>query len=186
MIDPRAARSRSGYSWARILQTVQHGEIISYESSFHLPGSIGAGGDLCVPGAAESEDDLQWTVRDITARKELDILRNDLAAMVYHDLRSPLSNVISSLDMLEGSACLWKIRLAANSVWHCGPFDRPNAAPDQLTAGYQPAGSRPADHQPEDGGGRPAWSRRQSMPSNRRWKANSRSAEINYAAGRLP
>jgi len=45
---------------------------------------------------------LQWTVRDITARKELDLLRIDLSAMVYHDLRSPLSNVISSLDILQG------------------------------------------------------------------------------------
>ena len=50
----------------------------------------------------QDEEVLQWTVRDITARKELDMLRNDLAAMVYHDLRSPLSNIVSSLDMMEG------------------------------------------------------------------------------------
>ncbi len=28
-------------------------------------------------------------------------MRNDLTAMIYHDLRSPLSNIISSLDMLS-------------------------------------------------------------------------------------
>ncbi len=49
----------------------------------------------------ETDDQLQWFFRDISERKELDSLRNDLAAMIYHDLRSPLSNVVSSLDMLR-------------------------------------------------------------------------------------
>lgn len=44
---------------------------------------------------------LQWTFRDITERRELDQLRDDLLSMVYHDLRSPLGNVLSSLDVLE-------------------------------------------------------------------------------------
>ena len=44
---------------------------------------------------------LQWILRDITERKNLDIMRNDLTSMVYHDLRSPLGNVISSLNVLE-------------------------------------------------------------------------------------
>lgn len=44
---------------------------------------------------------LQWILNDITERKELDALRDELMAMVYHDLRSPLSNIISSIDMLK-------------------------------------------------------------------------------------
>ncbi len=44
---------------------------------------------------------IQWTLRDITERKELDSLREDLTAMIYHDLRSPLGNVVSSLDILR-------------------------------------------------------------------------------------
>ena len=48
----------------------------------------------------EDADFLQWVLRDLSARKELDALREDLTAMIYHDLRSPLSNIISSLDML--------------------------------------------------------------------------------------
>ncbi len=50
----------------------------------------------------EDEDALQWTFRDISERKELDRLRDDLTSMIYHDLRSPLANVLSSLGMLEG------------------------------------------------------------------------------------
>lgn len=48
----------------------------------------------------ENMQSLQWIMRDITSRKELDDLREDLTAMIYHDLRSPLSNIVSSLDML--------------------------------------------------------------------------------------
>lgn len=43
----------------------------------------------------------QWIFRDITARKELDQLREDFASMIYHDLRSPLANVTSGLDVLS-------------------------------------------------------------------------------------
>lgn len=50
----------------------------------------------------ENADVLQWTLHDISERKALDDLRNDLIAMVYHDLRSPLANIISSLDILSG------------------------------------------------------------------------------------
>ncbi len=44
---------------------------------------------------------LQWIIHDVSERKNLDKLRDELSAMIYHDLRSPLSNVFSSLEMLE-------------------------------------------------------------------------------------
>jgi len=50
----------------------------------------------------EDSEMLQWTLHDISERKLLDDLRNDLTSMVYHDLRSPLANIISSLDILGG------------------------------------------------------------------------------------
>lgn len=50
----------------------------------------------------ESAASLQWILRDISERKRLDALRDDLTAMVYHDLRSPLANIVSSLDLLGG------------------------------------------------------------------------------------
>ena len=46
-------------------------------------------------------DQLQWILRDVTERRNLDTLREDLASMIYHDLRSPLANVVSGLDVLE-------------------------------------------------------------------------------------
>ena len=44
---------------------------------------------------------LQWILRDITERKNLDSLRDDLISMIYHDLRSPLANIVSSLDVFD-------------------------------------------------------------------------------------
>jgi PAS domain S-box-containing protein len=44
---------------------------------------------------------LQWTFRELSERKDLDQVKEDLIEMVYHDLRSPLSNVVSSLETLD-------------------------------------------------------------------------------------
>jgi PAS domain S-box-containing protein len=50
----------------------------------------------------DDSDSFQWILRDITERKELDTLREDMLAMIYHDLRSPLGNIVSSLDLMSG------------------------------------------------------------------------------------
>lgn len=50
--------------------------------------------------SARMDTAIQWVYHDITERKQLDSLRNDLTAMLYHDLRSPLSNIVSSLEMM--------------------------------------------------------------------------------------
>lgn len=44
---------------------------------------------------------IQWIIRDLSERKKLDTLRNDLTSMIYHDLRSPLANVMASIDVLK-------------------------------------------------------------------------------------
>ncbi|OGO68152.1 MAG: hypothetical protein A2Z37_11335 [Chloroflexi bacterium RBG_19FT_COMBO_62_14] len=49
----------------------------------------------------ERQPFLQWILRDITERLELDELRTDLTSMIFHDLRSPLGNIISSLEVLQ-------------------------------------------------------------------------------------
>jgi NtrC-family two-component system sensor histidine kinase KinB len=46
---------------------------------------------------------VQWIMRDISERLELAELRTDLTSMIFHDLRSPLGNIISSLEVLQGS-----------------------------------------------------------------------------------
>lgn len=78
------------------------GSTVSYETNLQTEG-----GQLIPvqvyarPVTIEGESYVQWIVHDITERKNLETLRNDLLSMIYHDLRSPLANVVSSLDVLE-------------------------------------------------------------------------------------
>jgi len=51
----------------------------------------------------EQQPLLQWILRDVSERLELDQLRSDLTSMIFHDLRAPISNIISSLEVLETS-----------------------------------------------------------------------------------
>jgi PAS domain S-box-containing protein len=83
-----------------MFETLRESRTCSYESILHK-------GDATLPVEVharrvefEETDSIQWIIRDITERKELDSLRNDLTAMIYHDLRSPLANIVSSLDVL--------------------------------------------------------------------------------------
>jgi signal transduction histidine kinase len=69
-------------------------------------------------------ESIQWILRDITERKELDSLREDLTSMIYHDLRSPLANIVSSLDVIadmmpegnERETVLSILKIAENST----------------------------------------------------------------------
>jgi len=84
------------------LETLKAGETRNYESDLKSK----AGRDIPIQVYVskvifENLELLQWILRDITERKYLDNLREDLTAMIYHDLRSPLANIISSLDMLS-------------------------------------------------------------------------------------
>lgn len=48
-----------------------------------------------------SSDVLQWIHHDISQQVELEQMREDLTAMLFHDLQSPLGNVISSLELMR-------------------------------------------------------------------------------------
>jgi two-component system, NtrC family, sensor histidine kinase KinB len=78
------------------------GETVSYEANLYthsgkqVPVQVYAR-EVSIEGISH----LQWILHDITERKNLDNMRNDLLSMIYHDLRSPLANVVSSLDVLE-------------------------------------------------------------------------------------
>jgi PAS domain S-box-containing protein len=86
------------------LQLIKDGAPLTYESQLNcadcstLPVEVHVS-TVRISGAPH----LQWIFRDISERKYMEELREDLSAMIYHDLRSPLANVISSLDILRGS-----------------------------------------------------------------------------------
>jgi PAS domain S-box-containing protein len=92
-------------NWSRTgekLEFLRGGEPCSYESSMHKK----EGGTVPVEVHVrrvefEQSDSLQWMLRDITERKALDAMREDLTSMIYHDLRSPLANIVSGLEVLS-------------------------------------------------------------------------------------
>jgi NtrC-family two-component system sensor histidine kinase KinB len=80
-------------------ERLRDGNTVSYESSLHAS----SGNEIPVQVYARQVNidgvlHVQWILRDITERRNLDTLREDLLSMIYHDLRSPLANVVSSLD----------------------------------------------------------------------------------------
>ncbi len=83
-------------------EKLKSGETIYFETNLKTDG----GREVPIQVYARSVlidgiSNLQWILRDITERRNLDNLRNDLISMIYHDLRSPLANVVSSLDVLD-------------------------------------------------------------------------------------
>jgi len=44
--------------------------------------------------------ELEWVLQDMSAQTELEQIRHDMMAMVYHDLRSPLQNIVASIYKL--------------------------------------------------------------------------------------
>jgi len=82
--------------------TLHAGETVSYETELLLKNGKTHPVEVYVQMVnIDGQDFLQWTLRDIAERKTLETLRENLIAMIYHDLRSPLSNIVSSLDMIE-------------------------------------------------------------------------------------
>ncbi len=80
---------------------IQKNGSLSYESTLATSSGKFIPVEVYVqPITVDGENCLQWILRDITERKNLATMQNDLISMVYHDLRSPLANVISSLDLL--------------------------------------------------------------------------------------
>ncbi len=83
-------------------EKLRAGETCTYESTLQtssgrvIPVQVYVRRVLLDEGEA-----LQWLLRDISERKALDGLREDLISMIYHDLRAPLSNIVSGLDMLS-------------------------------------------------------------------------------------
>ncbi|HHH83126.1 MAG TPA: PAS domain S-box protein, partial [Chloroflexi bacterium] len=80
------------------------GETLSYDSrAIHRSGRLLPVEVHVKRIAIGSSSFLQWILRDISERLELAELRTDLTSMIFHDLRSPLGNIISSLDVLQAT-----------------------------------------------------------------------------------
>ncbi len=86
------------------LSQLELGQTISYESEAEMKDGNSVSIEIYVKRIdIERKPYLQWIIRDISERLALDELRADLTSMIFHDLRSPLGNVLSSLEVLKTS-----------------------------------------------------------------------------------
>lgn len=82
-------------------ESLADGEMLSYEANLRAQSGFEVPVQVYVRQVKlDGRSHLQWILRDITERKKLDTQREDLLSMIYHDLRSPLANVVSSLDVI--------------------------------------------------------------------------------------
>ncbi len=96
--------------WKQVGQNFEHlsvGDTISYQSTLHT----NVGEEIPIEVhirrvSMEGTERLQWLLRDMTERRKLDKLREDLISMIYHDLRSPLANVVSGLEVLASMVAM--------------------------------------------------------------------------------
>lgn len=102
------------------MDKLKAGETLSYEALLKASNGKSIPIQVQVKKVVfEEAESLQWMMRDITERKDLDALRDDMTSMIYHDLRSPLANIVSSLDVLsalssgEGNETLQSVLMIA-------------------------------------------------------------------------
>jgi len=80
---------------------LKSGATITYESVIQTQSGVEIPVEVRVHSIQIDESScIQWVFRNIQERKELEQMRDDLLSSIYHDLRSPLSNVVSSMDVL--------------------------------------------------------------------------------------
>lgn len=93
---PEAAALGENFDRLKSGQTVRYESLLKREGADSLPVEV-----YVRLQTFNQQETLQWIFRDNSQRKLLDKMRDDLASMIYHDLRSPLANIISSLDILD-------------------------------------------------------------------------------------
>ncbi|MCA9994943.1 MAG: GAF domain-containing protein [Anaerolineales bacterium] len=87
-------------------------------------------------------DMIQWIHHDISKQVELEEMRRDLTAMLFHDLQSPLGNVIASLELIKfqmpadsDESLLSMLDIAKRSSHHLQSLIRSLLDIDRLEAG---------------------------------------------------
>ncbi len=82
--------------------SISHNEPTVFQSEFVNKEGVTIPVEVYVKRMEYGENDLlQWIHHDISKQIELEQMRDDLTAMLFHDLQGPLGNIISSLELLS-------------------------------------------------------------------------------------
>jgi PAS domain S-box-containing protein len=97
---------RTGTAWlgSDRFQHLRGGQEITYQTRI----TTKSGNEIPVEVHAKliqrrGQEFIQWIQHDLSERIALEETRNDLISMIVHDLRSPLGNILSSLDVAQSS-----------------------------------------------------------------------------------
>ena len=82
-------------------QALQTGDIQIFEYQLPIQGKIR---DFDARIVASGEDQVLAISRDITERKEIDLMKNQFVSTVSHELRTPLTSIHGSLGLILGGA----------------------------------------------------------------------------------
>ncbi len=100
----RVHRTGTGFLGSDRFRSLAGGKEITYQT--RITTKSGAEVPMEVHAKAirrGGQEFIQWLQHDLSERMALEELRQDMISMIVHDLRNPLSNIISSLDVLKNS-----------------------------------------------------------------------------------
>ncbi len=124
-------------------ETLKRDNECIYESILHKQNGESAPVEIHAHSVEfEETNSVQWILRDIIERKELDDMRKDMTDMIYHDIRSPLGNIVSSLEMMssmipEDETTFSLLNIAKNSASRIQRLINSLLDIDRLEAGTQ-------------------------------------------------
>jgi PAS domain S-box-containing protein len=100
----RVHRTGTGFLGSDRFRSLTGGKEITYQT--RITTKSGAEVPMEVHAKAirrGGQEFIQWLQHDLSERMALEELRQDMISMIVHDLRNPLGNIISSLDVLKNS-----------------------------------------------------------------------------------
>jgi len=81
---------------------VKKGDSILYQSNLTDSNQKKYHVEVAVRQVLISEkEQIQWVMLDVSEQKEMELLKEDLLHMIIHDMRSPIANVVSSMDLVR-------------------------------------------------------------------------------------
>ena len=108
-IAPDDLRALSGHTRAQLREYVlgvmrDRYQITRREFEYCLDEDVRYIDETGIPVRDHDDRVVGWLMvwRDVTETRKLDVLREELSSMIVHDLRSPITSILTSLRMLEG------------------------------------------------------------------------------------
>jgi len=100
----RVHRTGTGFLGSDRFRSLTGGKEITYQTRITTKSGVEVPMEVHAKAIRRGgQEFIQWLQHDLSERMALEELRQDMISMIVHDLRNPLGNIISSLDVLKNS-----------------------------------------------------------------------------------